>query len=68
MPISVVQELVTAEETIGIPHTIEVPAHSVMLITAQVKGVAGLEGLVEALHSRTGIYTKEHSTCQRIRV
>ena len=50
MPISVVQEPATAEETIAVPHTI------VMLITAQVKEVAGLEGLVEPLHTcRTGI-------------
>ena len=56
MPISVVQEPATAEEIIAVPHTIEVPARSVMLITAQVKGVAGLEGLVEPLNtSQTGI-------------
>lgn len=58
MPISVVQAMrkpATTEETIiAVPHTIEVPACSVMLITAKVKGVTGLEGLVEPLHtSRT---------------
>ena len=37
---------ISEESTVSVPYTIEIPARSVMLISAQVDRVFGLEGIV----------------------